>query len=374
MCQACNAITSTNHESSDPVEAFAEGLLATVNHASLALMISVGHRTRLFDAMRGVGWVTAAGLADKARLNERYVREWLGAMATGRIVEVDGSDEVDRYRLPDVHAEALARSGESMGTMFQWIAVLGGVESQVVEVFKQGGGVPYEAYDRFHEVMAEESSLSVVAGLHEHILPLAPELIERLEAGIEVLDVGCGSGMALCELAQRFPRSRFTGYDLCEPAVAAAERHAAELGLPHVFFEARDVAALDTVDHFDLVTGFDVIHDQRDPAGVLQAIKHALKPGGTFLMQDLRCHSRVAENVGHPLCPFLYTISTMHCMTVSLAQDGAGLGAAWGEQLAVRMLHEAGFEGVTVNTLPHDIQNNWYVMRKPAAVLEPAVS
>lgn len=364
----CNACTPAQIETDDAqAEAFAERMLATLNEASLALMLSVGHRTGLLDAMADQGWLTSAALAERADLSERYVREWLGAMATGGVVEVDGSDATDRYRLPEAHAAVLTRGGESMATIFQWIAVMGEVETRVVEAFRQGGGVPYEAYSRFHEVMAEESSLSVVSGLHEHIVPLVDGLSEQLASGVRVLDIGCGSGRALCELARRYPDSTFQGFDLCQPAIEAAREHADSLGLTNVHFAVRDVTAL-AAERFDLITAFDVIHDQRDPAGVLRAVRRALAPGGTFLMQDLRCHSRVAENVGHPLCPMLYTISTMHCMTVSLAQGGAGLGAAWGEQLAVRMLGEAGFGEVTVNTLPHDIQNNWYVVREAGAV------
>ncbi len=373
MCTSCNTVT---HQPNDDAsaEAFAEGLLDTVNQTSLAIMISVGHRTHLFDTLRGRGWVTSHELADAAKLNERYVREWLGAMATGHVVEIDATDGENRFRLPDAHAEVLARSGQSMGTMFQWFAVLGGVETRIVDAFKHGGGVPYDAFDRFHEVMAEESNLTVVSGLHEHIIPLVPGLADDLDRGIAVLDVGCGSGLAVCELARRFPRSHFTGYDLCEPAIIAARKTAQTLGLTNVEFAWRDVTDLATPDQIDLVTAFDVIHDQRDPAGVLAAIQRVLKPNATFLMQDLRASSHVADNVGHPLCPFLYTISTMHCMTVSLAQGGAGLGTVWGEQLAVQMLGEAGFENVKVNTLPHDIQNNWYVSSKPAKAAEPVAA
>lgn len=278
----------------------------------------------------------------------------------------------DRYRLPESHTQVLARSGQSMASMFQWVAVLGAVESRIVDVFKNGGGVPYEAFDRFHEVMAEESNLTVVSGLHEHILPLVPGLADRLEQGIDALDIGTGSGQAMCALARRFPNSRFTGIDLCEPAVVAARKTADQAGLENVTFHVCDVTQLATANRYDLVTGFDVIHDQRDPAGALDAVLRVLKPGATFLMQDLQCSSRVAENLNHPLCPFLYCISTMHCMTVSLAQGGAGLGAAWGEQLAVQMLDEAGFKQVRINRLPHDIQNNWYVMVKPHAAVQSA--
>ena len=115
---------------------------------------------------------------------------------------------------------------------------------------------------------------------------------------------------------------------------------------------------------FDLVTAFDAIHDQASPQNVLDGIFRTLSGGGDFLMQDIRASSKLANNLGHPIAPLLYTLSTMHCMTVSLAQDGAGLGTMWGEELAVEMLGRAGFDAVTVRRLDHDFQNNFYVMRK----------
>jgi 2-polyprenyl-3-methyl-5-hydroxy-6-metoxy-1,4-benzoquinol methylase len=259
----------------------------------------------------------------------------------------------------------LASSGMHMAKTFQWIATLAEVESEIVDCFHNGGGVPYDKFTRFHDVMADESEASVVSGLHEHVMPLAPGIVEKLEAGIDVLDIGCGSGRAMCELARQFPRSRFTGYDICDPAVEIARANARAAGVTNLTFETRDVTGLHDTSRFDLVTAFDVIHDQRDPAGVLDAVRRVLKPGATFLMQDIRAHSRVADNMDSVLCPFFYTISTMHCMTVSLAQGGAGLGTVWGEELAVEMLNAAGFEDVVVNTLDHDIMNNWYVMRTP---------
>lgn len=367
MCNACKSIATPSMDTNADAEAFTRHMLGTLNNAMLGVMISVGHRTHLFDVMKKLDWVTSNELAAAADLNERYVREWLGAMATGHIVEVDGTNKTERFHLPAAHAAVLCRDGEAMATVFQWLEVVAEVETKVVDAFKHGGGVPYEDYDRFHEVMAEESTLSVVSGLHEHILPLAPGLSDKLESGMDVLDIGCGSGLAVCELARRFPNSHFTGYDLCEEAISNARRTALAYGLNNVTFEVHDVSKLELENAFDLVTGFDVIHDQRDPAGVLQTVRRVLRPGATFLMQDLRCHSRVSDNVGHPLCPMLYTMSTMHCMTVSLSQGGAGLGAAWGEELAVKMLKEAGFADLSVNQLPHDIQNNWYLMRKPAA-------
>jgi SAM-dependent methyltransferase len=364
----CNVMTKlaevpppgTAPEMTPEEAAFAEELLKTINHAGAALMLSVGHRTGLFEAMKAAGPATSAGLAKKAGLNERYVREWLGAMATAGIVALD--KDSGRYSLPQAHAALLGRDAEkgNMATMFQFVAVLGGVESRIVDCFRTGGGVPYEAFDRFHETMAEESAQTVVAALESGIIPLVPGLAERLEAGIDVADIGCGSGRAMIHLARLFPASRFTGYDLCADAITAAKREAG--GLPNLRFEVKDVAALEA-GGFDLIFTFDAVHDQAHPARVLQNIHRLLRPGGIYLMQDIDAASEVADNIGGPLAPFIYTISCMHCMSVSLSQGGDGLGAAWGEQLALAMLKDAGFRNVETHRLPHDIMNIYYVCR-----------
>ncbi|MCB1814592.1 MAG: transcriptional regulator, partial [Candidatus Competibacteraceae bacterium] len=106
------------------------------------------------------------------------------------------------------------------------------------------------------------------------------------------------------------------------------------------------------------------IHDQRDPARVLREIHTALRPDGVFLMQDIRASSELHRNMDHPVAPLLYTVSCMHCTTVSLAQGGAGLGAMWGEEMALSMLADAGFQRVEVKQLEHDFQNNYYLARK----------
>lgn len=345
-------------------ELFAERMLATINGAGVTLMTSVGHRTGLFDAMAALPPSTSGEIARAAGLSERYVREWLGAMTTGGVVEYDAGTEA--YSLPPEHAAFLTRaaSPNNLAVTAQFVAVLGTVEDQIVERFREGGGVPYSAFPRFHEVMAEESQQTVVAGLGDAILPLAPGLTEALAAGIDVLDVGCGSGRALNTLAKAFPRSWFTGYDLSEEAVVSALREADRQGLVNVRFQTRDVTELGDREQFDLVTAFDAIHDQARPRLVLRGIFDALRPGGTFLMQDIRGSRHVERNMEHPIAPFLYTISAMHCMTVSLAAGGDGLGTMWGEETAVEMLNEAGFRSVEVRQLPHDIMNNFYVARK----------
>jgi 2-polyprenyl-3-methyl-5-hydroxy-6-metoxy-1,4-benzoquinol methylase len=348
----------------DKAQQFADRMTTAMNHAAIVLMTSIGHRTGLFDAMAGLGPVSSAEIAAAAALDERYVREWLGAMVTGGVIEHHVADQT--YRLPPEHAAALTRAAvpNNLAAGAQWIPVLAGVEEQIVACFRHGGGVPYSAYPRFHAVMADESEQTVLAGLLEHILPIAPGLVARLHQGIDAVDVGCGSGRASLLLAKTFPGSRFTGVDCSAEGIEAGRAEAARLGLDNVRFELQDAAAFSAPAAYDLVTTFDAIHDQAKPRQVLRNIHEALRPGGVYLMQDIGVSSHLHENATHPMAPFIYTISCLHCMTVSLAAGGEGLGAAWGEEQARRLLAEAGFGDVALHTLPHDPMNYYYVCSK----------
>src|ERR687893_2818198 len=345
-------------------EAFAERMVGVLNEGAIALMTSIGHRTGLFDVMAGLPPSTSEQIALTADLNERYVREWLAAMVVGRIVE--HNPEEGTYYLPQEHAAFLTRaaSPDNIAVTAQFIPLLGSVEDGIVESFKNGGGVPYSAFPRFHEVMAEDSGQTVLPALTDHILPLVDGLTERLEAGIDVLDVGCGSGRALNLMARTFPNSRFLGHDFPEEAIARARAEAQEHGTTNARFEVKDAATLDEEARYDLITTFDAVHDQADPAAVLKGIANALREDGIYLMQDIAGSSHPHNNLDHPIGPFLYTISCMHCMTVSLAQGGEGLGAMWGEEKAKQMLEEAGFKEVEVEQLPHDFQNYYYIATK----------
>ena len=347
-------------------EAFAGRMLDMLNSGALMVMTSVGHRAGLFDALSGLDAATSDELADAAGLDERYVREWLGAMATGRVVDIDS--DTGRYSLPAEHAAWLTRaaSPDNLAVEAQWIPTLSIVEDDILECFVNGGGVPYERYARFHEVMAEESAQTVLSVLFSHILPLVPRMADRLEEGASLLDLGCGRGRALLLLGERFPASSFLGYDLSTDAIAYASEQAAERNLPNVRFEQRDLSTFDRdaePDTFDYVTTFDAVHDQARPLAMLKGIRQTLGPDGVYLMQDIQGSSHVHENLDHPGAPLLYMISCMHCMTVSLAQGGDGLGAMWGEEKARELLAEAGFASVDVHLLEHDPFNAYFVVR-----------
>ncbi|MEC4815505.1 MAG: class I SAM-dependent methyltransferase [Scytonema sp. PMC 1069.18] len=349
-------------------EAFAERMLDILNSGAIALMISIGHRTGLFDTLAELPPSTSQQIADAAGLNERYVREWLGAMVTGRIVDCDAVNRT--YSLAPEYAAFLTRaaSPDNIAVISQFIPILASVEDQIVECFHNGGGVPYSSYKRFHQVMAEESGQTVVAALIDSILPLVPSVTEGLQRGIDVLDVGCGSGRAINAMAQKFPQSRFTGYDFSNEAIANALSEAQKLGLTNVRFQVKDAATLDEVERYDFITTFDAVHDQAHPDKVLRGIAQALRPNGIYLMQDIRASSQVHGNLDHPVAPFMYTISCMHCMTVSLASNGIGLGAMWGEEKALEMLEDAGFTSVEIKHLDHDFQNNYYIVKKGCGV------
>ena len=169
---------------SKKAEAFGGRLMGHLNSGAFCLMASIGHRTGLFDAMRDQPSMTSDALARRAGLNERYVREWLGAMTTSGVVEVD--PDTVAFRLPAEHAAFLTRAAaaDNIAVFTQYISLLGSVEDAIVDCFRNGGGVPYERFPRFHDVMAEDSGQSVMSSLESHILPLVPGLSDRLAQGL----------------------------------------------------------------------------------------------------------------------------------------------------------------------------------------------
>src|SRR5260370_27422815 len=204
-------------------ESFAAYAVNLVNGGFLTMMVSIGHKTRLFDVMADLPAASRDEIARHAKLNERYVREWLGSMVTGRIVEYDGDKRT--YWLPPEHAAAITRAAgvRNIASFAQWLSLLGEAEDRIVERFEKGGGLPYSAYPGFHKLMSEESARVQDAKLLDTRLPLVDGLLERIKKGIRVLDIGCGSGHALNLMAKTFPKSKFVGYDFSKEGIAAAK-------------------------------------------------------------------------------------------------------------------------------------------------------
>lgn len=345
------------------IEAFGQTMAYALNGAGIALMASIGHQTGLFDTMATLPPSTSHQIATAAKLQERYVREWLAALVAAHVIDYDSVQGT--YVLPPEHAALLTRAAgpSNVASGAQIVALLAEVEQDIVWCFRNGGGVPYARFPRFQHMMAELSDAGHAA-LIETKLPLVPGLVARLENGIDVADIGCGHGRAINLMAQAFPNSRFVGYDFSDEAIVVARAEANRMGLTNASFETIDVARLGVADRFDFVTAFDSIHDQARPADVLGGIATALRIGGIFFMGEAAVSSKLEENLDRPMGPWEYTISCMHCMTVSLALDGAGLGIMWGEQGARDMLADAGFAHVEIKRLESDPDTNYFIATK----------
>ncbi|MEO1159726.1 MAG: class I SAM-dependent methyltransferase, partial [Pseudomonadota bacterium] len=275
-----NEHTSPLSYDAEAAEKFSDKVAGMLNDSAVVLMLSVGHRTGLFATMSALSPSTSEVIAEASELDERYVREWLAAMTTGGLVDYD--PKAKTFQLPPEHAASLTAEGAlgNLAVYAQFIAMSGAVQDTIIDRFKNGGGVAYADYPHFHEIMAEDSGQTVVAQLFDTILPLAEGMTQRLEAGIDVLDAGCGAGKALIAMAGQFPKSRFVGYDLSSEAIGRASQTASALGLDNIEFGARDLTGFDEVARYDLITSFDAVHDQKDPQGVLQRLALALRPGG----------------------------------------------------------------------------------------------
>ncbi len=317
------------------------GDVGTCVHGALCF---IGDRLGLFKAMQQAGPVTSAELAAKTELNERYLREWLNAMAAAQYVAYDAVSR--RYHLTPEYAMALSdeESPFFACSYFQMVQSVMTVAPKVSDSFRTGKGVPQSDYPPSMFEASERNSLPRYKyKLIKRWLSALPEVVERLRAAGAVADVGCGGGRAAILIAQAFPKARVFGYDLVAQSIERARRNAQAAGVAdRITFEVGDGVALPE-SKFDLVTTFDVVHDAIDPVGLMSAIRRALVPGGTYLVQEINVSSKPEEN-HRPLGKMVYSISTMYCMTTSLAHGGAGIGAAMGEDKARELAAQAGFK------------------------------
>lgn len=332
-----------NLEPQISADVYANRIGRTLNSGFVSLMISIGHRTGLFDVMASLPPSTSMDIALSSGLTERYVREWLAAMTTARIVQYDV--RTGTYFLPIEYVAVLSR-GAGTGNLApaaQLLSMLAMMEDMVVAGFHGGGGVAPEAYGQLHTLLSNEKRLHIDEDYAEALLELMPGMDLRLAAGATVLDAGCGDGAVLITLARMFPRSAFRGYDISQEAIDRANERAEEAGLANVEFVVGDVASMDEPRAYDLVLALEAIHEQAFPRLVLRNIANALKRDGLFLMQEVAASSHLARNVENPYAPMLYALSLLHAVPVALAQDGEALGRMWGEERARQMLQEAGF-------------------------------
>jgi len=343
-------------------EAFLGKVLSDTSGMTTTILASIGDRLGLFQHL-AQGPATSAELANRAAINERYAREWLGAMASAGYVVYDPASE--RFTLPAEHLPVLAQEQGPLffGGMHQMLAGMVGPLNQLIQAFQHGGGVPQSAYD--HNMW--DGLERFTAGWFEHLLipvwlPALPQVQAKLERGARVADVGCGRGRALIKLAQAFPRSRYVGYDSFEPAIEEATARAQAAGVAdRVRFEHHDVSRR-LPEQYDVITTFDVIHDAIDPRGLLQAIRQALRSDGRYVCLDINCAEHLEGNAG-PLGSLFYGCSVLYCMTTSLSGHGEGLGTVGLPEGKLRELsQEAGFSSVRRVPLENPFNNLYEIL------------
>lgn len=341
---------------------FPEKLRDIYTGSVLTNLIDIGYQVGLFEASKA-GPATSEELAGRAVLHERYVREWLGAMVTSGIYDYDPA--TGEYSLPEDHAEYLTgNTSKNFCPTSRILNHFGTHLPKLIRSFREGGGVPYEDFrPEFTSCMDDSWRRIYDEQLIEGFIGAVEGVTPRLQKGIRVLDIGCGTGHAGNVLAAAYPQSTFFGYDFADDAIEQAISEASRMKLSNSHFQCRDVTRLPESEAFDLILAFDAVHDQRDPVAVLKSVHDALAPDGTFLMIDFKFHTEVHKNIGNPMAALYYGTSLMHCTTVSLAAGGPGLGAVWGIEQATKMLHEAGFADVTVIDAPRP-QNCIYVCRR----------
>ena len=355
---------------------FSKRINEILNHGALNLAMAIGYKNRIFDILEDLNKpVTVLEIASASGLHDRYLREWLGIMVTGKIIELSlAPDGEDAYFLPPEHASFLTRRAGSsnMGVYTQEIPLLTSCAMEAVERgFKTGDGVPFSMYPDFQKFMAELSDAKQKMVLINHFLPSVDKgrLIARLTDGIRVCDLGCGHGVAINLMARAFPGSMFTGIDNHEEAIQNARNAALEMGLSNAEYNVLDAAKIlgkkEFLGRFDYVFAFDAIHDQSHPLEALKGIRYMMAPGGMFSMIDIKARSNQADNIDHPMGPFLYTVSLMHCMPVGLNDNGTGLGMMWGQEKAEALLREAGFEHIELTEMEHDPFNLHYLCKAP---------
>ncbi|HLW02290.1 MAG TPA: methyltransferase domain-containing protein [Ktedonobacterales bacterium] len=345
------------------LDAFSEKAFRDLSGAYVVTMCILGDRLGLFRHLAAPGPATSAELAERAHINQRYAQEWLSALACAGYVDYDPASQ--RFSLPPEHAAVLADEGGAffVGGDYEELPALWGVLDPLAAAFRAGGGVAQSAY---HDSMYRGMDRNAVA-VYDHALvqkwiPTLPDVQAALERGIEVADIGCGAGRVLIKLAQAFPQSRYIGYDAYEPGIALARQNAEAAGVAErVRFETLD-ASKGIPGQYNLITTFLVIHDAADPRGLLRAIRAALKPGGTYLCSEINTAETLEENAG-PMGAFIYSTSVLYCMTVSLAEGGAGMGTAGMPPSKVRELcAEAGFGSVRLLPIENPFRNVFEVM------------
>jgi SAM-dependent methyltransferase len=349
----------------EKLQAMIRDVFGRMEGALVSGMIYLGDELGLYRAMKEAGPLTSDELAEKTGLDERWVREWLRGQAAAGLIEYPGEG---RFELSPEGAIVLAEEDHpafaagGFGGLPAQLAVL----PRLPEAFRTGVGLPYDAFGEDGSIGIERSFAPWFRSLMVPLaLPRLDGVVEKLEAGAEAADVGCGTGIAVIELARAFPKSRFHGYEISEHALARAERNRADAGLDNVTFHDARTDPLPGEPRFDLVTTFDCLHDMAHPQRVIADIRRAIRDDGTWFIADIKAKESFEENLEqNPMCALMYGFSVLSCMSSALSEpDGMGLGTlGLHEKLARQLAEEAGFTHFRRCDIDHPM-NAYYEVR-----------
>ncbi|MFH4981843.1 hypothetical protein AB6A40_008552 [Gnathostoma spinigerum] len=340
----------------------------------LSLNIVLGHRLKLFDALSSVASeqqpATAKQVADANHLKERYVREWLCCMAAGDIVDVDQSGELFWLR-PERAAILCSNELRPELANFSLLPVYSDIIPLLCEVFEEDGplGTDFSNYKGLGGIIESISRGTFGNHIIRDFMPLTgiEDVLERGDA--EVLDVGCGQGFHIIEIAKHYPKASFTAIDLCAESIDQATIAAENVKLTNIKFIVMDVRNLDQewTEKFDWITMFDSCHDQTRPDIGLTEIHRVLKTTGNFTMVDINGTGNIVSDItkfGRNVA-FWYGDSLMSCLPLGSNEEGAmGFGAMWGRQKAIELLKQSGFVDITSVELPFDNSHIVYLCHK----------
>jgi 2-polyprenyl-3-methyl-5-hydroxy-6-metoxy-1,4-benzoquinol methylase len=329
------------------LNAFVGQMLSDLGGASSIAMVRMGDALGLYKTLHTKGPMTSIELAKTAKVDERYLREWLSNQACSNYLSYDPVSA--RFSLPPEQAMVFAIQESPVYLMggFDLMAAMLDNQSKVQAAFKSGGGVAWgdQAGCMFCSV-----ARFFRPGYHNHLvsawLPALDGVVKKLEAGARVADVGCGHGWSTVLMAKAFPKSQLVGYDFHRGSIEAAHAHAETHGVSANTRFAVGLAKDYPGKDFDLVTCFDCLHDMGDPAGAAGHIRRSLKEDGTWMIVEPIAGDRLEQNL-NPVGRLYYAASTMVCVPTSLSQEvGTALGAQAGEAKLRELIHKGGFTSV----------------------------
>lgn len=346
----------------DAVTEMAERIGNFATGQFVSMMIHIGDRLKLYSIMNQNGKLNAAELSQKTGLQERWLLEWLRSQAGAGLIQHHDNEEFSLY--PEVVPLLVDESHPMHQAAFFNHPVPPSTMDRIAEAFDSGLGMSYEDHGPNCACTLKRLTAPDHLLLTEFLNRIGG-ITNRLEEGINVVDVGCGAGVALCELSKRFPNSTYEGYDPSVSSIDSARLDLIHNGMTNITYHVAKGEDLPQTAQFDLALTLDCLHDLPFPQQVLNAIRGTLKPDGVLIVKDIRCSPETAENLAHPMSPLLYSISVLYCMNSALSEpNGAGLGTmGLNPVLLQEMGGQAGFTQFEQFEFEEDPFNYFYALR-----------